>query len=592
MNTTSGENQNESTSTNTLTRSKRSPDKQADAALLEKMRYQLWANSSIGKNARKNAKKKKSTESLEKSAPVVAAMKNYVGRCSEATQECAVGPMSDFLGVIKDDAMTASNIAIEDTTNFLGSTRSSVQQAKSSIYDFGLKATWGLYDFISNKMGNQTMDSALLIHEMHIYNAIQDYYENNKDKFENDTRTGDILDAILAEGDDDNTLKTIMAHIEAATTLFHFNVMGKSAVHDMSIRSTDQINPHVGRASTSIFFHRDNENRVLEEVKKGTEENANIFTRKNPDFAREVKFFALMVVANIDNTKGTTEHGVLEAYKYYGAPKEMPIFVQDLIQELSSSVNEAVASVETPWKHYVENAISSGGSMERYKERISVINQYTQEQIEEIQRTVEGMLSKRSQMLQLGFDLFDERDSAAITEITTNVRAQLSELSETLPTRGLELENEIDKAILGRKSTLDEDAQMQVVPPKRKIRAKLNPSASEIQREPAIKRTNSELSLDSQDSAEHKDKREKAESVPTTVDEEEEGMFGGRKHSVKKRRSHRVPKKTRKGKKGKAGKMSRKTRKTTRGRKSKKSKKTQKTRKAKKHTRHHHKSRK
>ena len=376
-----------------------------------------------------------------------------------------------------------------------------------------------------------------------------------------------------------------MAHIEAATMLFHFNVMGKSAVHDMSIRSTEPINPHIGQGAASIFFHRDNENRILEEVKKGAKENASRFTRENPDFAREVKYFALMVVANVDNTKNSNDHGVLEAYKYYGAPKEISIFVQDLIQELTTSVNEAVASVETPWKHYRDNAISTGVSIDNYKEKISVINQYTQEQIEEIQRTVEGMLSKRSQMLQLGFDLFDERDSAAITEITTNVRAQLSELSETLPTRGLELENEIDKAILVRKSTLDAEGQMQVVPPKRKIRAKLNPLAPEIQRDPAIKRTTSELSLDSQDSAEHKDKKEK----PETVDEEEE-MFGGRKHSVKKRRHRRVPKKTRKGKKGKVGKMSRKTRKTTRGRKSKKSKKTQKTRKAKKHTRHHHKS--
>lgn len=582
MNTNSDENPMGSIDTSITRRSKREVNKKADEALLEKMRYQLWANSSIGKNARKNAMKNKSTESLENSAPVIAAMKNYVGRCSEATQECAVGPMSEFLGVIKDDAITASDIAIEDTTNFLGSTRTSVQQAKSSIYDFGLKATWGLYDFVNNAMGNQTMDAALLIHEMHIYNAIQDYYDNNKDKFDNDNRTGAILDAILAEGDDDKTLTTIMAHIEAATMLFHFNVMGKSAVHDMSIRSTEPINPHIGQGAASIFFHRDNENRILEEVKKGAKENASRFTRENPDFAREVKYFALMVVANVDNTKNSNDHGVLEAYKYYGAPKEMSIFVQDLIQELTTSVNEAVSSVETPWKHYRDNAISTGGSIDNYKEKISVINQYTQEQIEEIQRTIEGMLSKRSQMLQLGFDLFDERDSVAITEITTNVRTQLSEMSETLPIRGLELENEIDKAIIERNSTLDTEEQIQVVPPTRKIRAKLNPSGSEKQREPTIKRTSSDLSEDSQDSAAHKSKKGK---LSTTVEEEdEEGMFGGRKHSVKKRRSRRVAKKTRKGKKGKANKMSRKTRKKTRGRKIKKIKKAQKTRKLKKHT--------
>jgi hypothetical protein len=585
MNTASDENLTGSPDMSIRRRSKREIDKKTDEALLEKMRYQLWLNSSIGKKYRKDVNKKTANETLERSAPILAAMKNYVGKCSEATQECSVGPMRDFLGVIKDDAMTASDIAIEGTTDFLSSTRSSLKQTTSSIYDFGLKASWGLYEFINNAMGNQTMDAALLIHEMHIYNAIQDYYDNNKDKFDNDNRTGVILDSILAEGDDDKTLNTIMAHIEAATTLFHFNVMGKSAVHDMSIRSTEPINPHIGQGAASIFFHRDNENRILEEVKKGAKENASRFTRENPDFAREVKYFALMVVANVDNTKNSNEHGVLEAYKYYGAPKEMPIFVQDLIQELTTSVNEAVASVETPWKHYRDNAISTGASIDNYKEKISVINKYTQEQIEEIQRTVEGMLSKRSQMLQLGFDIFDERDSDAITEITTNVRAQLNGLSENLPNRGFALENEIDQAISERKAKLDAEAEMQVVPvtdtQKRRIKAKLNPLPSDTQREPAIKRTTSELSEDSQDSTAHKNKRGKLTSVD---EEDEEGMFGGRKHSVKKRRPRRVAKKTRKGKKGKAGKMSRKTRKNTRGRKIKKIKKAQKTRKLKKHT--------
>jgi len=553
--------------------------KQEQMAILNDMRTTFWNNSPA---LRKKAKTLVKPASAGSSNKVTDAIQKYAGECSMTACE-ATGSMKEYISEVKADIFLASEMSIDGTVTFLSSVRDTGMSTTSSIYSYGLKAKWTILDYVNKALGNQTVEAAILIHEMHIYNMIQDYLQVHSEELGGE-RIGDVMDAILSEGAGNKYYDAIVLHMSAASTLFHFQMMGKSAVHDMNIRSTDSINPHVGRNSSLAFFHRDNREAVKDLVRQEAEENAARLDPRNPNFNHYAKYFALMIVGNVEATPDSNP-GELEAYKYFGAPASMQEFVDSLITNLSDSIDQALNSFDAQFTHYKARIMGTDGSTgasltSTYKPRIAEINKFAEEGMESIEKAITHMLGKRAHLKELGFDITDIRDMGAIQDMSDYAKNAIQDMNNNLPVRGAAIEAEIDASIAANEH---QNIQLEIGSAAAGMMELANLPVESVEPDRSqnrkIMRDDLSSGTDSQDSTAHVGKKTR-DSGDEREDSDDEGdMSAGGRRATRKRRSHRAAHRGRKTRRGRAAKKGRKSR---RGGKARKAKKTRKGRKARK----------
>ena len=497
---------------------------------------------------------------------VITQMQNMV-------QSDAVANVVPYVNMIAENGDISVAAIKHRTGELIDSLRNWGSQTKSALFDATWKSKATAIDFISSKLGHQTIEQTILANEAIVKSVVLKYIRDSTVGGEPDIPYPQALEEILNMGINDPIYVELVSAQQRAAELFYFSVWSRSAVTDMNIETRSVVETFNGNGIP--ILPRTNTTEVDVDALSTARDYAADMVRPDPaDQVATDKWLKFMLYLGLSKDPNDGVNGA----KYYGMPANIQELERNLRTDFVATVTDDLNSLEQQWTFYKEGPMNTGDSTVGYLARITEIRTRIQEGVTEINDVIHYVRGNMAQVrdmypgVEWGYaQAFADaaRDYTAAMGASTEASAQegvYAELHARAETIFHDIKQVFDqvesakeKVPVGRNPGGDDKSDEEEKMPqqqKRRVKMKPLPPGEEL---PVRGRVT----------------KRPAGTAPREEIDDDTGFGGAR---TKKRRPKRAAKKTRKGKRGKVGRMSRKTRKTTRGRKAKKAKKTRKTR--------------
>ena len=519
-------------------------------------------------------------------------------------QSDAVANVVPYVNMIAENGDISVAAIKHRTGELIDSLRNWGIQRKSALFDATWKSKASAIDFISSKLGHQTIEQTILANEAIVKSVVLKYIRDTTVGGEPDTPYPQALEEILNMGINDPIYVELVSAQQRAAELFYFSVWSRSAVTDMNIETRSVVETFNGNGIP--ILPRANTNEVDVDALSTARDYAADMMRPDPaDQAATDKWLKFMLYLGLSKDPDDGVNGA----KYYGMPANIQELERNLRTDFVATVTDDLNSLEQQWTFYKDGPMNTGDSTVGYLARITEIRTRIQEGVTEINDVIHYVRGNMAQVrdmypgVEWGYaQAFADaaRDYTAATGASTEASAQqgvYAELRARAETIFQDIKKVFDQVESAKEKAPDHPSQEKATA---RSPVTLEPGSAG----PGFISSVANLMLpvgrnpggdDKSDQQEKRRVRMKplpegqqppvrtrvtkrsVETAPREAPREDDNPgFGGAR--TKKRRPKRVAKKTRKGKRGKVGRMSRKTRKNTRGRKAKKAKKTRKTR--------------
>lgn len=488
-------------------------------------------------------------------------------------QSDAVANVVPYVNMIAENGDISIAAIKHRTGELIDSLRDWGRQTQTALFDATWKSKATAIDFISSKLGHQTIEQTILANEAIVKSVVLKYIRDNTVGGEPDMPYPQALEEILNMGLDDPIYVELVSAQQRAAELFYFSVWGRSAVTNMNIETRSVVETFNGHGIP--ILPRANTNEVDVDALSTARDYAADMVRPDPaDELATDKWLKFMLYLGLSKDPNDGVNGA----KYYGMPANIQELERNLRTDFVATVTDDLNSLEQQWTFYKEGPMNTGDSTVGYLARITEIRTRIQEGVTEINDVIHYVRGNMAQVRDM-YPGVEWGYAQAFADAARDYTAAMGASTEASAQEGVYAE------LHARAETIFHDIKQvfdQVESAKEKVPVGKNPGGDDKsdEEEKMPQQQKRRVKMKPLPPGEELPVRGRVTKRPVGTAPREEidddAGFGGAR--TKKRRPKRAAKKTRKGKRGKVGRMSRKTRKTTRGRKAKKAKKTRKTR--------------